>query len=124
MTDFSEPYVYDAHVENVVDGDTVDLRLDLGFHTNVELRFRLKGVDTHETYGVSKESEEFKRGKEETEWVTNWLTEAELGQGRWPLRVKTYGMGKYGRWMAEIQRKADGQVLNDEILNQFDDVTY
>lgn len=124
MTDFDDPYVYDAHVVEVIDGDTIDLRLDLGFHMNTELRFRLKGVDTHETYGVNKESEEFKRGKEEANWVTEWLTQAELGEGRWPLRIKTYGMGKYGRWMGRIQRKNDGEELNQAILDEFNDVTY
>ena len=42
-------YQYHAVVNRVVDGDTVDLRIDLGFKVWVEKRCRLLGVDTPET---------------------------------------------------------------------------
>lgn len=42
-------YQYRARVLKVVDGDTVDLEVDLGFYTLTRLRFRLEGLDAPET---------------------------------------------------------------------------
>mgnify|MGYP003394911693 CR=1 FL=1 len=44
-------YEYRATVVGVVDGDTVDLDVDLGFHTQFNSRFRLFGINTPESYG-------------------------------------------------------------------------
>ena len=41
-------YTYRAKLVKVVDGDTVDLDVDLGFHTTLRIRGRLIGVDTPE----------------------------------------------------------------------------
>jgi micrococcal nuclease len=41
-------YEYRAKVVRVIDGDTIDLRVELGFHISVEDRFRLYGIDTPE----------------------------------------------------------------------------
>ena len=57
-------YEYSAALMGVVDGDTVDVTVDLGFRIHREIRLRLAGIDTHETYGVSKDSEEYRRGTE------------------------------------------------------------
>jgi micrococcal nuclease len=43
-------YVYNAKIINVVDGDTVDAIVDLGFHVQATIRFRLAGVDTAEMH--------------------------------------------------------------------------
>ena len=125
--DFSEPYVYNGRlvdVDPIVDGDTIDLRLDLGFKMFTESRFRLRRVDTHETYGVKQGSEEYEKGVREKEWVVSWFRDAYIKDVEYPLRIKTFGTGKYGRWMAEVQRKSDKRVLNDDILEQFDNVEY
>lgn len=50
------PYLYFAELVRVVDGDTVDLRIDLGFHLTHERRFRLYGIDTPEIRGTEKEA--------------------------------------------------------------------
>jgi micrococcal nuclease len=51
MSDFitvASDYVYDAVVLNVVDGDTIDVDVDLGFHVHQNMRLRLSGIDTPE----------------------------------------------------------------------------
>ena len=116
---------YRANVERIVDGDTIDLRIDLGFGlslTGDEARVRLRHIDTAETYGVSKDSEEYATGKRHTEFVEEWVAEA--GDAEWPLFVQTEKddeRGKYGRWLAIIHRRNDGAVLNDDLVTEFGD---
>ena len=50
-------YKYKAYVINIVDGDTFDAVVDLGFTVSVEQRFRLKDVDTPETWRPKTETE-------------------------------------------------------------------
>ena len=55
-------YRYRAKLVRVVDGDTIDLDIDLGFYIRITERVRLEGVNTPEIFRVKKESEEYKRG--------------------------------------------------------------
>jgi micrococcal nuclease len=116
-------YEYQAKLVEVVDGDTQDVVVDLGFHLQRQIRLRLLGVDTHETYGVDHDSEEYRRGKEETEFVAAWLDEAATQyDGEWPLIVRTEKKGKYGRYLATIERRSDGTILNETLRRQFDGI--
>lgn len=122
---WESPHVYNARVIDVIDGDTVDLEVDLGFDITTRTRFRLLDVDTHETYGVDHDSREYELGKRESKYVKEWLATAELNcksGHRYPLRIRTYGAGKYGRWLVYIKRQSDGDVLNETLLSRFDGV--
>lgn len=74
-------------VLKVVDGDTLDCRIDLGLHLSAALRFRILGLDTPE------------RGqpgwKEATDYVRAWL------DGR-DLAVETYKTDSFGRWLGNV----------------------
>ena len=59
----SKLYRYSARCSRVVDGDTLDLDIDLGFGMHFFERVRLFGIDTPETFGVKKDSDEYARGK-------------------------------------------------------------
>jgi len=115
---------YQARCVEVVDGDTQDVVVDLGFHIQRRIRLRLQGVDTHETYGVSHDSEEYRRGKQESEFVERWFDDAADAHvdSKWPLIVRTDKTGKYGRYLATIERRSDGAVLNDALRETFDGV--
>lgn len=116
-------YEYQAKLVEVVDGDTQDVVVDLGFHLQRQIRLRLLGVDTHETFGVDHDSEEYRRGKRESEFVAAWLeAAAEAYDGEWPLLIRTAKKGKYGRYLATIERRVDGAVLNETLRQEFDDV--
>lgn len=88
---------YVVEVMRVVDGDTVDLRIDLGFHLTAALRFRLLGVDTPE------------RGKpgfrEATEFTREWLAARD-----W-LAARTVKTDSFGRWLAEVYDVDTGDNL-------------
>lgn len=116
---------YRADVDRVVDGDTLDLRIDLGFGvilTGDEARVRLRDVDTAEIYGTSKDSEEYAAGQRHKEFVEEWI--AHGADQEWPFFIETQKddeRGKYGRWLAVITRRTDEAVLNDDLVEKFGD---
>jgi micrococcal nuclease len=84
-------FEYDALVTRVVDGDTFDLQIDLGFGIIKKTRLRLYGIDTPEIRG-----EESARGLAVKEAV-RILIEGKM------VRVKTHKFkGKYGRYVAKV----------------------
>ena len=112
-------YEYSAGLLSVVDGDTVDVTVDLGFRIHREIRLRLAGVDTHETYGVPKASEEYERGTVEREFVEAWFAEGTTDEFAWPVVIRTEKTGKFGRYLAVVERRTDGAILNDDLLSEF-----
>lgn len=116
---------YRADVERVVDGDTLDLSIDLGFGvilTGDEARVRLRDIDTAEIYGTSKDSDEYAAGQRHKKFVEEWI--AHGTNQEWPFFIETRKddeRGKYGRWLAVIKRRNDGAVLNDDLVEEFGD---
>ena len=80
-------YEYQADLARVVDGDTVDLIVKLGFHIRAEERFRLAGIDTPE------------RGQPGWAEATAALTVLLAGGIQ---RIETIKTDKYGRWLVMI----------------------
>lgn len=118
-------FTYRGRVEDVIDGDTLDLVIDCGFGHHFHARVRLVGVDTHEIYGVKHSSEEYDLGRAEAAFVSEWLRMASEGyDGSWPLVVGTLRdrTGKYGRYLAEVYRRDTGASLTDAILTEFPSV--
>lgn len=108
---------YHAKVLRVVDGDTLDLLVDLGFQSFLKIRARLYGIDTPEKYGVKKGSPEWEAGVKATAFVEHWLaTHCRRTAGNWLATGlheevvvlirshdgKQLGQGKYGRWLVEV----------------------
>jgi len=99
----------------VVDGDTIDVELDLGFYIYHQIRLRLAYIDTHEIHGVKKESKEYQLGMLAKAYVEKVLSEAKAIYVH-TLKDKT---GKYGRFLALVfYVTADDKVklLNLELL--------
>lgn len=115
----SHLYTYEAELVEVIDGDTFDFQVDLGFFTYKQVRVRLRDVDTAEIYGVKKESNEYKRGQEQKRFSKEQLSEAD------EIILKTYKdeTGKYGRYLANVF--IDDQSLKDLLVEQFgEDLLY
>lgn len=81
-----------------VDGDTVDVVIDLGFHIFVKKRVRLYGINAPESR--TRDLEEKKRGMAAKVKVRE-LCEEDFGDGC-NLVLKCHGLGKYGRVLGEI----------------------
>jgi len=86
-------HTYRAKVKRVVDGDTVDFDVDLGFYISIKIRTRLLGVDTPE------------RGHQDFAKATNILIDLLNKQTDEDgyLMIKTGKTGKYGRWLVDIE---------------------
>lgn len=93
-------YEYKATVENVVDGDTVDVTVDLGFKIQTKQRVRLARIDTPE------------RAQANYQIAKDFVKNAVLGKS---VIIKTDKVSKWGYYLAEVM--FDGKNLNDELFN-------
>jgi micrococcal nuclease len=121
MTDNEHDYwTFRGRVIEVIDGDTFDMEVDLGFRAHKRIRVRLDGVDTDEIFGVEDTSTEYERGMEQKRWVDDWLWSRTGTPSHWPFHVKTHTeSGKYGRWIATIVDPETGDVLNEDLVERF-----
>lgn len=92
MASTQPAYEYHATLRRVIDGDTLELEVDLGFEMHAVTTFRLYGVNAPEVTGATK-----KAGNEATAFTKQWLEHAGT-----PLLIRTYKRDKYGRWLAEV----------------------
>jgi micrococcal nuclease len=93
-----EKYIYRGKLERVVDGDTIDALIDVGFDVWVKKRIRYKGIDTWESR--TRNLEEKKLGLAAKARNKQLLEEVSSKPGY--FRLKSYGVGKYGRVLADI----------------------
>lgn len=112
---------YPAQLERVIDGDTVDLRVDLGFKTYKKVRVRIRGIDTSEIFGISDESDEFQLGQRQKDFAEDFLSG---NDGKWPLRLRTFDeeTGKYGRWIGDVV--VDGESYAEAVLAEWPEAEY
>lgn len=106
-------YIYAAIVNRVVDGDTLDLTVDLGFNIKKDMRVRLHGVDTPEVYGVKKTSEEYQKGKAASEFVIQWLA---VLNNKVVIQTHKDKQGKYGRYLATVINPSNDLTLNEALI--------
>ena len=105
-------YEYKATLKRLIDGDTMDLVIDIGFKMTTEQRIRLKGINTPETWRQKKDSEEYKKGMEAKNYV-----EKRLQENSGAFRVRTDKKhGVYGRYIADILLDDSDISLNEELL--------
>ena len=103
---------YVRKVENVVDGDTIDVLIDLGFDILFQSRVRLAGIDTPESR--TKDLKEKALGLESKEYLKKALKDAKS------VVIKTEKMDsseKYGRILGWIYINDDTVSLNDMMIN-------
>jgi micrococcal nuclease len=82
-------YSYKAEVVRIVDGDTVRLRVDVGFFLTFEQNFRLRGINAPEINTPA--------GVEAKKALTDILSSR---GGYWA--IQTFKIDKYGRWLVDI----------------------
>lgn len=100
------PRTYLGKIHRVLDGDTLDVVLDLGFHVSRLERLRLVGVNTPEIKGLHRDD-----GIAAKSFLASLLPEGTL------VRVSTNKTDKYGRYVANIWRDGDGKDICAELLN-------
>ena len=112
-----DKYVYRGKLERVVDGDTIDALIDVGFDIWVKKRIRYKGIDTWESR--TRNLEEKKLGLAAKERNRQLLEEVSNKSGF--FRLKSYGVGKYGRVLGEIfiMDENDNTIcINNQLISE------
>ena len=110
-----EKYVYRGKLDRVVDGDTVDALIDVGFDIWIKKRIRFSGLDAWESR--TRNLDEKKKGLAAKERVKDLLNNVSSKPGY--FRVKSHGVGKYGRVLGQLHVSDDSSptMLNvNELL--------
>ena len=104
-----EKYIYRGKLERVVDGDTIDALIDVGFDIWIKKRIRYSGIDTWESR--TRDLDEKKLGLAAKARNKELLEIVSSKSGY--FRLKSHGVGKYGRVLGEIFiEDKDGKQYN------------
>ena len=106
-----------TQIDKVLDGDTIDVTIDLGFDLYKKERVRIAGVDTPEKR--TRDLEEKKLGIDATEWLKEKLDSTIAGDDELIIRTELVGgVGKYGRLLGWLY-VGDGNVsLNEQMIEE------
>ena len=97
-------------VNRVIDGDTIDVDIDLGFWVTVSYRVRLKGIDAAETR--TKDLKEKAEGVKARLWLEKELSRS----NEWI--IETHKEDKYGRILGTLYLDGDPVTVNERMLNE------
>ena len=104
-------------INRVVDGDTIDVTLDLGFSLTKKERVRIAGVDTPEKR--TRDLEEKTLGIDATNWMKEKLTETIKGDEELVIRTELVGgVGKYGRLLGWLYVGDSDISLNEQMIEE------
>ena len=104
-------------IDRVVDGDTIDVTIDLGFDLYKKERVRVAGVDTPEKRTRNLEEKEL--GIDATEWLKAKLEGAVAGDDDLVIRTELDGgVGKYGRLLGWLYIGDSELSLNEEMITE------
>ncbi len=108
----AERFFRNATMEHVVDGDTIDVRIDMGWSLSMSERLRLEFVNTPETRGSERDA-----GRWVTDRVKEWLPEGT------PVVIASTAYdrtgrirGKFGRTVAHVYHATEGWCLNQRLI--------
>ena len=104
-------------IDKVVDGDTIDVTIDLGFDLYKKERVRVAGVDTPEKR--TRNLEEKALGLDATAWIKNKLEGAVDGDDDLIIRTELDGgVGKYGRLLGWLYIGDATVSLNEKMIDE------
>ena len=112
-----EKYIYRGKLERVVDGDTIDALIDVGFDIWIKKRIRYSGIDTWESR--TRDLEEKAKGLEAKARNKELLMEISSKPGY--FRLKAFGVGKYGRVLGEIfieDKDGNQYNINETLISE------
>ena len=104
-------------INKVVDGDTIDVTIDLGFDLAKKERVRIAGIDTPEKR--TRDLEEKALGLDATAWMKKHLEETIKGEDELTIRTELKGgMGKYGRLLGWLYVGESDVSLNEQMITE------
>lgn len=108
-------FTYRCSIVRVVDGDTIDVELDLGFGIRMIERVRLLGIDTPELYGPNAS----KDGQSAANFARDWIITNQTREGFFQYQSVRYNArDKYGRslgYLRFIPKKGKMQDLAEDL---------
>ena len=111
-------YQYTAKLKRVVDGDTVDAYIDLGFNVHVDKRIRFQGIDTPESRTRDLEEKRYCLG-------AKYRLIEMLEENDNEFILKSHGTGKYGRVLGELfHHSEDDYSINQMLIDEGHAVAY
>ncbi len=120
MTPPSRKSCYNFRVTEVVkvlDGDTIDVLIDLGFDLFKKERVRIAGVDTPEKR--TRDLEEKALGIDATNWLKEQLENTIQGNDELTIRTELKGgVGKYGRLLGWLYIGDNNKSINEQMISQ------
>jgi micrococcal nuclease len=110
-------FEYNATVKRVVDGDTIDALVDLGFNTWKKVRIRFYGINAPESR--TRDLEEKKRCLAAKERLVEIL---KANDNKFMLR--SHGVGKFGRCLGELFVESNKESVQQMLINEGHGVAY
>ena len=106
-----------TEINRVVDGDTIDVTIDLGFDLYKKERVRVAGIDTPEKR--TRDLEEKALGLDATDYLKKKLEDTIAGDEELTIRTELKGgMGKYGRLLGWLYIGEDSVSINETMINE------
>ena len=106
-----------TEIVKVLDGDTIDVIIDLGFDLYKKERVRIAGVDTPEKR--TRDLEEKALGEDATNWLKEQLDGAISGEDDLVIRTELVGgMGKYCRLLGWLYIGDETESINERMIQQ------
>ena len=106
-----------TEINKVLDGDTIDVTIDLGFDLYKKERVRIAGVDTPEKR--TRDLEEKELGIDATNWLKEKLDGAIAGDDDLIIRTELVGgVGKYGRLLGWLYIGDADSSLNEQMIDE------
>ncbi len=106
-----------TEINKVLDGDTIDVTIDLGFDLYKKERVRIAGVDTPEKR--TRDLEEKELGIDATNWLKEKLDGAIAGDDDLVIRTELVGgVGKYGRLLGWLYIGDADSSLNEQMIDE------
>ena len=106
-----------TEIVKVLDGDTIDVLIDLGFELFKKERVRVAGVDTPEKR--TRDLEEKELGYDATKWLKGKLEEVLEGDEELIIRTELKGgVGKYGRLLGWLYIGDELVSLNEQMITE------
>ena len=104
-------------INKVIDGDTIDVTIDLGFDLLKKERVRIAGIDTPEKR--TRNLDEKALGIDATEWLKSRLTDTIKGDDELLIRTELVGgVGKYGRLLGWLYIGESNVSINEQMISQ------
>ena len=106
-----------TEINRVVDGDTIDVTIDLGFELYKKERVRVAGIDTPEKR--TRDLEEKALGIDATNYLKKKLEDTIAGDEELIIRTELKGgMGKYGRLLGWLYIGDDNISINEQMIDE------